>query len=296
MALNNVGVTMLEQGNFGDALQVFQDALLVFHVAPLGVDQQQQQQEMQSILLHAAQSRQAKTQGGHHHQHQQPPVFEQLQICPCDDGDVAAMKNVLKCTSAFIPIYLRSRALYADPQEQQQKQRDSSSQYTTKNMEDESSRGSNSMLVAMILYNQGLAYQLLHVQDKLNWCSRNDNSHSKHNSSSSTSGSEHGQALLGGAVACFSTAQALIQEHLTMKRHFDKHSFETLWIMYLLAMVHKSLMWLARLHHQDLAAVQAREMLSRVLAAIHTLCQEHLQGLNVETTNDLHGANFASAA
>jgi hypothetical protein len=304
MALNNVGVTMLEQGHFHDALQLFQDALLVTQVTTAvpsssGVDHPQDPQEMDTgmLLLQSARSQLVQQQQQGRQQTQQAP-FEKLQICPCDDGDVADMKNVLECVSAFVPIRLRSREFY-DPQEhQQQPQQEEDSSKYTKNMEDESNntnstRGGAAMMMVMILYNQGLAYLLAHVQDKLKLC--NDHHDSKNLTSSSfsfstgTTTKEYGQAmLLRGAVECFSTAHALIQDHLT--KHFD-NSFETLWILYVLAMVHKTLMWLSRLNHQDLQALHAREMLSRVLLAIHN-CQEYLQALNIKTSNQA----IASAA
>jgi type II secretory pathway pseudopilin PulG len=120
MALNNVAVAMLEQGNFHDALQVFHDALLVTQVLPAtppGVDFQQHQAE--GILLHTARSQLMAQQQLQQKGKTKTPLFgEQLQICPCDDGDVAFMKNALECVSVFVPIRLRSRELY-DHQEQQ---------------------------------------------------------------------------------------------------------------------------------------------------------------------------------
>jgi hypothetical protein len=87
--------------------------------------------------------------------------------------------------------------------------------------------------------------------------------------------------LLHGAIDSLSSAHALIHcqlmkacHHQTTNQH--RHSYETLWNLYVLAMVHKTIMWLSRLEQQDERAIQAREMLSRVLLEIHN-CQEHLQ-------------------
>jgi hypothetical protein len=333
MALNNLGVTMLEQGNFCDALKVFHDAFLVSQVrmttggtpGDRGVmdhhdDQHPQKaadgEEEMFILLQSArfqlvqqqqqqhQQQQHQTNGGQGQPQPPRPPFGQLQICPCDDGDVAAMKNVLECVSAFIPIRLRSSEFY-DPQEQQQQQQQQQEQQQEQQQGGSSSNAA-SVLASMILYNKGLSYLLAHVQDKLQWCEDNERS------SSSSSSNQHGdgtttiptseplQMLLCGAVASFSSAHALIQSHLTKYYHGNNgeegrrfHSnYETLWILYVLAMLHKTFLWLSRFDHQDVQAIQARDMLSRVLADIHT-CQEHLHGLNVRTSD--HGATACAA-
>lgn len=260
MALNNVGVAMLEQGSFYDAVTVFQDALFVSQMTTTTITPSG---EEELLLLHSATCQLA-------HQKKQP--LEQLQICPCDDGDVADMKNMLECISVFVPIRLRSRELY-EPQDQ--------GPHTSANSESSNVTGD---FLAMVWYNQGLAYLLSHVQDKLKWYIAWDGT--------PTTTKEHGKTLILGAVTSFLSAHALIHDHLTKS---NNQSYETLWILYVLAMVHKALMWLSRLDNQDLQADQAREMLSKVLSDIHN-CQVHWQALNASMGGNGDDPSIAAAA
>jgi hypothetical protein len=188
-----------------------------------------------------------------------------LEIVPCDDDDMSFMTNTLPNVSLFVPIRLRSHDFY-DPQE--------------------GSHTNSNLTLAIMMYNQGLAHLLAHVQAK-RW----------HNSTSLTAlpatTPPHGQQqdlLLRGAVVSLNCAQVMMDRHLTVIGTTE--CFERLGTLLVSAMTLKTMMWMSRYDNQTREAEQARALLTHVLSDIHA-CEQQLQQFNV---NNPYNQATSSAA
>lgn len=245
MALNNQGVAMMVQGQFYNAIEIFKETFSVINsnqpVVPIpsgGV--------FENVFLpsttrfQVAQTKQVS--------------LRPLQICPCDNDDMSAMMNALPSVSVFALISLRSRDFY-DPHDFQ------------KNV---------NFSLAIMMYHNGLAYLLAHIQDKRYHMN-------VHTTSSWPRTEEHdGQKqLFRGAEVSLNSAQVMIDRHLMATG--NAQVFEKLETLLVLAMILKSVMFMYRLENQSDQAKQTRAMLAKVLTDIQRH-QDHLHMLNIETS------------
>jgi hypothetical protein len=304
MALNNRGVSMMAMaaaqaeggggggGSLLDAINIFKDSFAVLsliHAIPSGgefgdiflatttaVSQQEHQVPGDASSSSSAQAAASRR----YLQTNVSSSLRPLEICPCDDVDISFQASTVPYISKFVPIHLRSRDFYDDRQDEHA-----------------------DLVLAIVMYNHGLAHLLAHLQDKkTNYTS----SSTIMGCGLAVSSTQHGRKLLRGAVAALNFSQVMIDRHLhAIAKHDEENgggrrreaASETLRGLVVSAMTLKAMMWTSRLdrheNHQDhehqadheSAAIKVGTKLSNVLVDMDRY-QDELRQLNVNMCQD----------
>ena len=137
MAIANLGVSVMEEGRFSEALEVFKVAFCAVDVYVPGGG------EFGDVFVPSQNGNIEKIQSFAKSQLVGASVpLAPIQVCPCDDEDANAIVQLLPVVAIFAPIRLRSRKFY-----------------------DALSSNINLCLAIMML-NHGIAHLLAHVQDR----------------------------------------------------------------------------------------------------------------------------------
>jgi hypothetical protein len=302
VSLNNMGVCTMEHGHFAAALETLKDSLsMMKHIIlchqqpadptiiivppPHDYSSHHLQQEEK---LQAARRRLALAQA-------QPFVMNDLNIQPCDDGNVTAMKipmvmmqqepcvrnkaddDDMGAPPVFIPIRLESSS--------HELPSGSSSSSSEKQEQKEELDQILRIPSAVILYNYGLTHILAHLQNKTSSSEGTTTtpagaeSSSRHESSSSS--------LLHGGIVCFTCAHGILcqaRQAAGQQHHQHAVSFEILQAMLISGLVLRNLFFMFLLNRQVQTAHDVMHSLSSLLYIIQ-VHEDVLRNMNVELEN-----------
>jgi hypothetical protein len=263
MALNNLGVSMMEQGPLHHAIRLFKESFAVMsseHRLPRDA-------QFGDVFLPVSQDQEPSSASSRWYQVTQErnmvPSLHPFEVCPCDDDNVAFQTSTLFCVRTFVPIHLRSQH-FCDTHD------------------------NASLALAIIMYNHGLAHLLAHAQDKRYTSAMGYGSTT----------TPLGRKLLRGAFVALHCSQVMINRHLNA---IDKSGngchqkdFEKLEASVVSAMTLKTMMWMSRMDSQGKDhAEQAGAMFLHVLADIEYY-QYQLRKLDVNMGQ--HPTSTATAA
>jgi hypothetical protein len=222
ISLNNMGVCTMEQGHFGAAKETLKDSLFIMK-SILNQPRTTTRQECSSLLtlqeedvkLQAARMRLAQSQ-------KQPVFHPSIEMRPCDDGDVMAMKvplvaQVLVVSSQqygpplpniFIPIRLESSCSH-------QLQDSVAGNIHQQQQELEQLEKIFKIPSAVILYNYGLTNLLVHLLNKRELSSSSSPAMTTTTTTTTTVGmitleSSQQESLLHVGFVCFTMAHAIL--------------------------------------------------------------------------------------
>jgi hypothetical protein len=303
VSLNNMGVCTMERGHFPAALETLRDSLDV--MKNIIVNPQHQsgepvgtmsagaatdcsysyylQQQLLENKVHAARRRLAFAQA-------QPfDVNDFIDIQPCDDGNVTAMKipimevnkkdNDVGSPPVFMPIRLESFNA-GDHDDHHQQEHDQVELMF-------------SIPSAVILYNIGLTHILAHLENKkpdtrmfMTTIAAASSGTTAPRSAPPTESSSHELPLLHGGIVCFTSAHAILckARGAAVDRPHHAVSFEILQAMLISGLVLHNLLFMFLMNDQAQTAQNVAHSLSSLLCIIQ-VHEDALHNMNVELEN-----------
>jgi hypothetical protein len=289
VSLNNMGVCTMEHGHFGAALETLKDSLYIMKNIILNQPVSERSTNSlegfgQEDVLQAARMRLVQAQT-------QPLVNDFLDIQPCDDCNVTALKIPIiqaakygpPSSTVFIPIRLGS----------------SSHQLPSLEDDDDNQLELQEQIYkipsAVILYNFGLTHMLAHLQNKKSLKMTMTASVPKRTPTERPHESSlpH-ESLLHGGIVCFTMAHGILcqergatvcsEEGQQERQQQHAVSFEMLQAMLISGLVLRNLFFMLRMNHQVRAAQDVLQSLSSLLYIIQ-VHEDVLRNMNVELEN-----------
>jgi hypothetical protein len=299
VSLNNMGVCTLERGHFGAAMETLKDSLFIMK----SVLNQGGNSSGSSYLLLQEDSKLQAARKRLAHSQAQPLLFppSTIEIRPCDDGEVVAMKVPLMQLSSsrpsgppptlFIPIRLGSSSHQLP---------------SVGGSEDSSARDHQEQLgqifkipSAVILYNYGMSNILVHLQNKTRVLS--SSALMKMMTEMATASSitpDSQESLLHVGFVCFTMAHAILcQERAAVQqqKHDAVVSFEVLQAMILSGLVLHNLLFVFRMNPTTTiqgrgggGGGQAAQEVVHTLSSLVHMIQVHedvLRNMNIQLDN-----------
>jgi hypothetical protein len=289
VSLNNMGVCTMEQGHFGAAMATLKDSLFVMkNILNQPLHERTTTHSLERSLqdkLRAARLRLAQSQA-------QPLSHHSIEIRPCDEGSVMAMKVPLAQVhygpppNVFIPIRLGSSSHQLPGLEEDTDDHDLQQEDIFK------------IPSAVILYNLGLSHIIMaHIQQN------NKTSPSTYPTTSNTTTtappqpeSQEEGSLLHGGLVCFTMAHGILcqpqargvgMQHQHHHQHHDSAavvSFEILQAMLISGLVLYNLFYVFRMNFQVQEAQDVLQSLSSLLYTIQ-VHEDALRDMNIELEN-----------
>jgi hypothetical protein len=273
VSLNNMGICTMEHGHFGAAMETLKDSLFIMkniflnQLSTAERTTHSLEGSLHEDALQAARMRLAQSQA-------QPLLNDFLDIQPCDDCNVTAMKiPIVQCqygppsSTIFVPIRLGS------------------SSHELPSLEDYGDHTQQEQLEhifkipsAIILYNYGLSHIIAHLQELKS--PRMTNTSGKTRATAES----HESSLLHGGIVCFTMSHGILCQARAAVCAGGAVSFEILQAMLISGLVLRNLFFIFRIKHQVQAAHDVLLSLSSLLYIIQ-VHEDVLRNMNVELEN-----------